>query len=155
MVNIFFFQHSRAASISIVILIVTAIDQLVKALIRSYLPLNSSINVIGNILSFTHISNTGAAFSLLHGMNGLLVVISLVVMAGFLFWYSQIASKNKNMFLPFGLIVGGAASNIIDRVTQGFVTDFIDFHFWPAFNIADSAITVGVAVLIFYELKKK
>ena len=91
-------------------------------------------------------------------MNNILTIIGFTVVAVFLFWYSKVRktdSGNNILWLPFGLVIGGACSNLVDRITQGFVTDFIDFHFWPAFNIADSAITIGVVILIIHNLRKE
>ena len=142
-------------TVLLIVLLIIVFDQLTKLAIRESLALNESKVLIPKFLSLTHIQNSGAIFGMLRGMNTLLIIIGIVVVIWLLYYTYTWASTNekRNMPLFFALIIGGAASNIIDRIVYGSVIDFINFHFWPAFNIADSAITVGVAAIIFYHLK--
>jgi signal peptidase II len=129
------------------------LDQSAKYLIQAYLPLDQEIILIPKLLSLTHLTNTGASFGILRGMNSFLIVLGLGVVV-FLFY--QIYQKEQTEPLwPFALIIGGAISNVLDRVMHGFVIDFIQIPFWPSFNIADSAITIGVITLIIYSLRTK
>ena len=138
-------------------LALVAADQATKALVRQRLPLHDSVTVIPGLLDFTHVRNSGAAFGILNAVDFPFktVVISLVAVAALVAVGAYAASLARQQFLArlgMALILGGAAGNLIDRVSAGFVVDFVDvywqtWHFW-AFNVADSAITVGVAVMI-------
>jgi signal peptidase II len=131
------------------------IDQLTKLAVTKSLGLNESITVISGFFDLVFVKNTGAAFSLFHSGGALKTifligtsVVALIVIAMFIR-----QAKDKLTVFCFSLIAGGATGNLIDRVRFGSVTDFLYFHigkfYWPAFNVADSGITVGVA-LAFY-----
>ena len=132
---------------------VILLDQLTKYLTSRYMQLNQSIPLINKILHLTYIQNTGAGFGILKGWNTLLIFISLIVIGIILFNLDKII-KEKSIYLPTALVLGGAVGNLIDRIFFGYVIDFIDFRIWPAFNVADSAITIGAIWLIFYLWKK-
>jgi signal peptidase II len=138
-------------------LVIVALDQLTKAIVRSTLPLHDSVTVIPGVLDFTHVRNTGAAFGLLNSADFPLktAVIALIAVAALVGIAAYAAGLDRGQLLArtgLALIIGGAAGNLIDRATVGSVVDFVDvywrsYHFW-AFNVADSAITVGAAVMI-------
>ena len=150
-------RHNKFIRLAIVAGLVVAADQITKALILKNLPLHKSIPVIEGIFNLTHILNPGGAFGLMAGMS---VVVRTVVflfissLAVGLIFYFYIKTPRGHTFLAvgFALIFGGAIGNLIDRVRFGVVVDFLDFyigkHHWPAFNIADSAIFVGVAIML-------
>lgn len=143
-------------SISFIFSITTLIillDQLTKYLISKYLNLNQSIPLIKNILHITYLQNTGAGFGMLKGWNTILIFLSLIIIGLILFYFDKI-TKEKQIFIPIALILGGAIGNLINRIFLGHVIDFIDFRIWPAFNIADSCITIGALWLIIYFWKK-
>ncbi len=125
-------------------------DQLSKLFIVKGLYVGESINILP-FFNIIHVRNKGVTFGLLSGtLQPVVLVILSLVIVGFLIDYAR---KNEN-YRPFiSLIVGGAIGNVIDRVVYGSVVDFLDFHLgkyhWPAFNIADSAIVIGVFVLFF------
>lgn len=139
------------------ILLLVAFDQAAKYLVRSNMYLGESIPV-APFLSLTYLTNTGIAFSMFQGANAVFALFTLAVLVFFFLWYR----KNKNI-LPkilsaaFVLISAGALGNLIDRLFLGHVTDFIDVSFgsyhWPAFNVADSCISIG-AVLLFIAILK-
>ena len=81
--------------------------------------------------------------------------LTVVIIIGILYYFCRDKKNHKLFTIPLALVFGGALGNLLDRVMYGFVIDFIDFNFWPAFNIADSAITVGVIFLIIYVIKNK
>lgn len=137
-------------SISIFIVL---LDQLTKYLVSKYMPLSQSIPLIKNVLYLTYIHNTGAGFGILRGWNTILIFISLIVIGIILFYFDKII-KERYIHIPISLILGGAIGNLIDRVFLGYVIDFIDFRIWPAFNVADSCITIGALWLIVYFWKK-
>lgn len=132
------------------IAVVIVLDQCAKYLIQSYV--QQEIVLIPRILSLTHLMNTGASFGIFRGMNAFLTVLGLLVIA-FLFYY--LSKHPSERHVPFALVIGGAISNVFDRIARGFVIDFIQIPFWPSFNIADSAITIGVIAIIMYSLQTK
>lgn len=138
-------------------LLVVALDQLTKWLVRVRVPLHDSVQVIPNLLDITHVRNTGAAFGFLNGVDFpgktlLIAVVAIVALIGVALYSGTLSNQQLLPRLGMALIIGGAAGNLIDRIVIGSVVDFVDaywgtFHFW-AFNVADSAITVGVALMI-------
>jgi|SRR3989338_3828500 len=123
-------------------------DQLTKFLIKQNLQLNQSIPVIKNILHLTYITNTGSAFGLFKGFNWFFILFSLVVIIVIFYFINQIKNNEKMMRISVSLVLGGTIGNLIDRIAYGAVIDFIDFRIWPVFNIADSAVTIGIIILI-------
>ncbi|HLD00585.1 MAG TPA: signal peptidase II [Candidatus Nanoarchaeia archaeon] len=130
-------------TISIVLL-----DQLTKYLV---LTLKPNLNL--GLLSIHYITNTGAGFGILKGQTLLLALISLIAALTLIIGYKKIDTQKIPQIL-FALFLGGVIGNMIDRVFRHQVIDYLDFHFWPAFNLADSAITAAVAGLIIYYWKK-
>ena len=138
-------------------IVIVVLDQLTKALVRSTVPLHASITVIPGFMDFTHVRNTGAAFGLLNAADFpfktlLIGVIAVAALVGVGMYAASLARHEIMARVGLALIIGGAAGNLIDRVIIGSVVDFVDVywqahHFW-AFNVADSAITVGAAVMI-------
>lgn len=138
-------------------LLVVALDQLTKWLVRVRVPLHDSVEVIPNLLDITHVRNTGAAFGFLNGVDFpgktlVIAVVAVVALVGVALYSGTLSNQQLLPRLGMALIIGGAAGNLIDRIFIGSVVDFVDaywgtFHFW-AFNVADSAITVGVALMI-------
>lgn len=136
---------------------IVVLDQLTKALIRRTVPLHGEIAVVPGLLNFTHVLNTGAAFGILNSADFPLktVVIAIIAVAALVGVGLYAASLGHDQFtarVGLALIIGGAAGNLIDRLVVGSVVDFVDvywrtYHFW-AFNVADSAITIGVIVMI-------
>lgn len=141
--------------------IVTIIDQLSKMWIVKNLALNEKINVLPGIFDITFVTNTGAAFGIFSGAESwrktFFLSVTLAAMVFIIYFYKH--SRNATPFLLFGtsLIFGGALGNLIDRIRYSLVIDFLDFYInkwhWPAFNIADSAITVGAILLAIHFLK--
>jgi signal peptidase II len=125
---------------------VAAFDHLTKWLVSSRLTLGEQIWPHA-IVSIDHVENSGAAFSVLPQLHWLylavaLIVSTYIVLAGYKYgttWYRQVL---------IGMILGGAISNGVDRLVQGYVVDFIDFHWWPVFNVADSCIVIAIIVLL-------
>lgn len=137
-----------------VALAVLVADQVTKRVVEANLALYESIPVVGHYLSWTHTQNTGAAFSLLQGAGGLFVIIAVVVSAVIIYYAPRLPTWDWLSRVALGLQLGGALGNLIDRLRQGYVTDFIHFQIpeigfdWPVFNIADSCIVVGVILLV-------
>jgi len=133
--------------------LVVAADQLSKLWIRSNLLVGQSLFEIG-FFRITHIQNTGAAFGLFRGHSLMLTVVALfgvviLLLYAFFFYRHYPLLNNRLGWVALGLVLGGTIGNLIDRLRLGYVTDFIDFTVWPAFNIADSAVTVGVIIIAY------
>jgi len=143
----------RATLCLLIIALVSASDQLSKLWVRAHLAPWESLPIT-NRLSLIYIENTGSAFGLLANQAILLIIISIAALLFILLFLRYLSPATTLSIISIGLILGGAVGNLIDRLRFGCVTDFIyfrlwgDFH-WPAFNIADAAITVGVFVLIY------
>ena len=141
-------------NIFLIAFIVIILDQLTKLLILSKLTVSQSIPLIKNFFHITFITNTGAGFGILKNQNSLFIFIAIVVL-GIIFYYYDKIPGTKPMIVAFGFLLGGIIGNLVDRIFHGHVIDFIDFRIWPAFNIADSAITLSALYFIFYLMKKK
>jgi signal peptidase II len=126
---------------------VLALDQLTKAIVRATLDRGEDAELILGI-DLTNVRNTGVAFGMLAGGGTLLTIVTLVALAG-LAGFFVAYSHRAHAWIPTGLLLGGALGNLLDRIRQGYVTDFIDLPWWPAFNVADIAITFGVVALFF------
>jgi len=141
--------------------VIVVADQVTKLLIRREFELYDTTAVIPNLFSLTRIHNTGAAFGLLDGVDlpfktGLLAIVSVAALVGLVMFAVSLPEIHRLARVGVALVVGGAAGNLIDRVWLGYVVDFVDvywgtWHFW-AFNVADSAISVGMALIILDQI---
>jgi len=127
--------------------VVLVLDQAAKALVRQKLPLHEGLAVIPNVFHLTHAQNRGAAFGMLPQGAALHLAVSLVAVVFLVGWGARLCQGSRPLFWGLALLQGGAAGNLLDRLRQGFVTDFLDFRVWPVFNLADIALTVGAALL--------
>ena len=134
---------------------VVVADRLTKQLAVQQLYENGARSVpvpgVGDFLRFTYVENRGAAFGLLQDQTVFFVLVGLVVIGVIVASYRYLPQSGFRLHLALGLQLGGAVGNLIDRVRQGYVVDFVDFgyhaNWWPVFNVADSAIVIGVALL--------
>ncbi|MFH1454495.1 MAG: signal peptidase II [Armatimonadota bacterium] len=124
------------------------LDQASKYLIIKNFYLSQSIPVIKPVLYLTYIQNKGAAFGLFTNLSLLLGIISFLVIVAFIIFSYKIIKLPVIYQIPLGLILGGTAGNLTDRIRLGYVIDFIDFRVWPVFNLADTALTVSFIWLI-------
>ena len=140
----------------IVSLIILVLDQLSKIIVSSFLNYKESIKVIYNFFNITYVYNEGAAWSIFSGKRFLLILIALI---GSYFIYKEIGKykDNKRNIIGFGLLLGGISGNLLDRLFLGYVRDFLDFKIfgydYPIFNIADSAILIGLIIIIIANIK--
>lgn len=130
-----------------------ALDQASKWLVYFLIRNHPPVVIIPNFLNLSYATNTGAAFSMFAGHTGLLAVFSALISLVIAFWAWRLPPQEQGLRVPLGLILGGALGNLIDRACLGYVIDFIDAHWfdlhrWPTFNIADSAVCVGMFILI-------
>jgi signal peptidase II len=138
-------------------MLIVAVDQATKAMVRASVPVHDSVTVIPGLLDITHALNSGAAFGILNGADFpfktvIIAVIATAALIGVGVYAASLSHHQVVARIGLALIIGGAAGNLIDRVLTGSVVDFVDvywrtYHFW-AFNVADSAISVGVTMLI-------
>ena len=131
-------------------------DQISKYLVRSNLNPGDSWNPVASLtrwVSVTHVTNTGAAFGLFKDQGSFFVVIAVIVVAAIILYYRHLPAGQWWIKISLGLQLGGALGNLLDRLRLGHVVDFIDFKIWPVFNVADSSIVIGVAVLAYYLLQ--
>ena len=128
------------------------VDQLTKGWVRDHLLLGSSIPTEG-LFRITHASNTGSAFGLFPNQTFLLILGSIVGIVILLIFYRKQPIPGVWLRTSLGLELGGAAGNLVDRITLGKVTDFIDIGAWPVFNLADSSIVVGIGILAWFIMR--
>jgi signal peptidase II len=133
----------RAAAVTLLVL---GADQLSKAVVRAEVVPGEVVDLPGGV-QIVRVANRGIAFGLLEGAGSWVLVIAALAFAALLMYFLASAER-PGLWLPIGLLAGGAVGNLIDRAREGFVTDFIDPPAWPAFNVADIAITLGVVLLV-------
>jgi len=139
-------QASQWAGLGAVVLAAIAADQLTKLIVSSQLELDESIHVIGPF-SIHHVQNSGIAFGLFASATAIVTALTAIAVAWMLVFFARSGARHPVLPVALGLLIGGSTSNLIDRIRLGHVTDFLDFTYWPAFNLADSFIVVGVAIL--------
>jgi signal peptidase II len=152
----------RAWPVVLVAVVVIGLDQWTKYLVRDAIPMFAyvvPVAAIGGYFRFEHVPNYGAAFGLFQGMGSFFVVVAFVVAAVILYYAVVLPPRQRGIRVLLGLQLGGALGNVIDRLYQGYVTDFIKMgipgvYDWPNYNIADSAIVVGVISLGIYILSE-
>jgi signal peptidase II len=137
-------------------------DQVTKVMLVDWLPLHARYEVIDGLFTINHVQNYGAAFGLFANVSGglsrwVLVVVSIGAV-GLIWAYAREGWHEPKIVIAFGMILGGALGNLVDRLRLGYVVDFLDLHWgpyhWPSFNVADAAITVG-AVILFLSMAQQ
>jgi signal peptidase II len=158
---------SRMAQYRLLILlalIVLGLDQLTKAWISAQLPFPTygepnAIRLVRGFLYFVHVGNTGAAWSLFAGQSIFLALLAAGTLVAIFVWRKALGLQDRTSQISFGLLCGGIAGNLLDRLLHGHVIDFIDVHFgsyiYPTFNVADSAICIGVILYLWQSLRTK
>lgn len=149
-------KYTKLAFIAGTIII---LDQITKALILNYIPLYNSMSVIPGFFNITHIQNPGGAFGFMANQGPgvrsvLFLFISAIAICIIFYFYKTTPAKDTWVTTSLSLIFAGAIGNLIDRIRFGQVVDFLDFYIsdklhWPSFNVADSAITIGITIFIF------
>jgi signal peptidase II len=130
-----------------------ALDQMSKALVRASIGPNETVTVIPGVLEIVHVRNAGAAFGMLQGRQTFLIAVAVFMLCAVAVYWWRVRPRSWPIIVPLGLVVGGALGNLYDRVVAGHVTDFLAFSFFaPVYNLADSAIVVGVATLVAWVL---
>jgi signal peptidase II len=124
-----------------------ALDQLTKAIVRSQIGRAERVHVLPGV-DLVNTRNSGVAFSLFTGGGWVLAVIALIALAGLIAFFLTHLER-RLIWLPTGMLIGGAAGNLVDRAAEGSVTDFIDLPLWPVFNVADMGVTIGMLILLY------
>jgi signal peptidase II len=122
-------------------------DQLTKHVVASELGLDRDVHIVGPF-SIHHVQNSGIAFGLFASATPAVIVLTAVAVGWMLVFFARSGARHPVLPAALGLLIGGSISNLVDRVRLGHVTDFLDLRYWPAFNLADSCIVVGVAILL-------
>ncbi len=130
-----------------IFIIILCCDQFSKWIVRQKLPIDKSIPIIDNIVSITHTMNTGAAFGILSNRRFFLITVSLISMI-IILWGVLKYTLPGTLIVPTGLLLGGISGNLCDRITRGYVTDFIEVKYFSVFNIADAAVTIGTLLIL-------
>lgn len=145
-------QRSLAASavqwaeLGVVALAAAGADQLTKAVVSGQLALGDAVEILGP-LSIHHVRNTGIAFGLFSDATSIVIVLTACAIAALVVFFARSGRRHPLLPVAVGLVLGGSVSNLVDRLRLGHVTDFLDFDYWPAFNLADTFIVVGVGLL--------
>ena len=122
-------------------------DQVTKHVVASNLRLGEGLHVVGPF-SIRHVENSGIAFGLFSNATAAVIVVTAIAVAWMLVYFARSGARHPVLPVALGLVIGGSVSNLADRIRLGFVTDFLDFRYWPAFNLADSFIVIGVGILL-------
>ncbi len=150
-------QHGAKGRYLLIAVVVLVLDQWTKWLVETHLSSHASIEVIKGFLNLTHVRNTGVAFGFFatHGNSSGTLILTLLGIAalsfvGYYFWI--VPRSDRSLLIALSLVIGGAVGNLVDRIMQGGVTDFIDFYYgtyhWHTFNVADTAISIGIGLMI-------
>lgn len=139
----------------LIALIIVVIDQVTKAIIVRTMALSETIPLIEGVFHITSHRNRGAAFGILQDARVFFIIVTIIVVAAII-WYMPRLRQHKLSLTALSLILGGAVGNFIDRLLQGEVVDFLDFRLinFPIFNVADSAIVIGVSLLLLDSLRE-
>jgi signal peptidase II len=134
-------------SLAVVALACIAADQVTKGIVRSELVLHESVDLAGPF-AIHHVRNTGIAFGLFPGAANPVTILTGIAVIWMLVYFARSGARHPFLPVALGLLLGGSLSNLVDRARQGYVTDFIDPEYWPAFNLGDVFITIGVLFLL-------
>jgi signal peptidase II len=139
-------QASQWAGLGAVVIAAIAADQLTKLIVSSQLTLDEALHVVGPF-SIHHVQNSGIAFGLFASATPVVTALTAIAVGWMLVFFARSGARHPVLPVALGLLIGGSTSNLIDRIRLGHVTDFLDLRYWPAFNLADSFIVVGVGIL--------
>ena len=138
--------HVQWLGLALVAVAATAADQLTKTLVSDRLALGDAVDIVGPF-TIHHVQNSGIAFGLFSGATSIVIVLTGLAIGALLLFFARSARRHPLLPAAVGLVLGGSVSNLADRLRLGHVTDFLDLDYWPAFNLADTFIVVGVGLL--------
>lgn len=134
-------------SLAAIALSAVVADQVTKHVVASHLRLGEGVHVLGPFW-IRHVENSGIAFGLFSSATVAVIVVTALAIGWMLVYFARSGARHPVLPVALGLVIGGSVSNLADRVRLGYVTDFLDFRYWPAFNLADSFIVIGVGILL-------
>ena len=140
-------ERRQWIGLAVVALAAAGGDQLTKHVVASHVALDTAVKLVGPF-SIHHVQNSGIAFGLFSSATAIVIVLTTVAVAWMVVFFARSGARHPALPVALGLLIGGSVSNLVDRVRLGYVTDFLDLRWWPAFNLADASIVVGVAVLL-------
>jgi signal peptidase II len=143
------FAATRGQWLSLTAVALAAIvaDQVTKWIVASNLELGGGVHILGPFW-IRHVQNSGIAFGFFPSATAAVIVLTMGAVAWMLVYFARSGGRHPVLPIALGLVLGGSLSNLADRIRLGHVTDFLDFRYWPAFNLADSFIVIGVAILL-------
>jgi signal peptidase II len=134
-------------ALAAIALAAVVVDQVTKHVVAGSLRLGEGVHVVGPF-TVRHVENSGIAFGLFSNATAAVIVVTAIAIGWMLAYFARSGARHPVLPVALGLVIGGSVSNLADRVRLGFVTDFLDFRYWPAFNVADSCIVIGVGILL-------
>jgi signal peptidase II len=134
-------------SLGLVVTAAVVADQVTKHVVARQLALNDEVSVVGPF-SIHHVQNSGIAFGLFSGATAIVILLTAIAVGWMVVFFARSGARHPVLPVALGLLIGGSVSNLADRVRLGHVTDFLDLRYWPAFNLADVCIVVGVVLLL-------
>ena len=144
----------KSAVLLLTALAILIADQLTKALVAANLELGERVRVLGDLVQVWHAQNSGAAFSLFQGGSFVFLVVSVLSIGMVAYFHRSLRAEGPWLHVVLGVVLGGTLGNFIDRLRQGYVTDWLSVGIgdtrWPTFNVADSSIVVGIGILVLY-----
>jgi len=143
------FAATRVQWLALAAIAVAAVvaDQVTKHVVAANLRLGEGLHVVGSF-TIRHVENSGIAFGLFSNATPAVIAVTAIAIAWMLVYFARSGARHPVLPVALGLVIGGSVSNLADRIRLGHVTDFLDFTYWPAFNLADSFICVGVLILL-------
>lgn len=146
----------KATILLLTALVILVADQLSKGLVVAHVAVGQRVNIIGDVVQVWHAQNRGASFSLLQGASILFLVVSVLSVGMVAYFHRSLRDRGWWVHLVLGVVLGGTLGNFVDRLRQGYVTDWLSIGIgdlrWPTFNVADSSLVVGIGVLVLYLL---
>ncbi len=139
----------------VITILVFTLDRLSKFYVSRFFSLGDSIPIIKSVFHLTYLRNPGAAFGLFPNQRYCFILLSIIILFSILFYVIKAEKPTRFHQVAFSLVLGGILGNLVDRISNGLVVDFLDFRIWPVFNLADSALVLGVTLLLFGFLRKQ
>ena len=146
----------KAVILLLTAIVVLAADQVTKALVVANLAIGEKAQVVGDLMQVWHAQNRGASFSLFQGWSIVFLVVSVLSIGMVAYFHRCLRDRSPWLHVVLGVVLGGTLGNFIDRLRQGYVTDWLSIGIgdtrWPTFNVADSSLVIGIGILVLYLL---
>ena len=146
----------KAVILLLTALAILVVDQVTKALVVANLAIGEKTQLLGDLVQVWHAQNRGASFSLFQGWSIVFLIVSVLSIAMVAYFHRSLRDQSPWLHLLLGIVLGGTLGNFIDRLRQGYVTDWLSIGIgdtrWPTFNVADSSLVVGIGILVLYLL---